>query len=167
MNILFWILGIIVMLFGWVVFRGAPYVPTHRKQVEQALDMLDVPEGSTLVDLGSGDGAFLKAAAARGYHVVGYELNPLLCLVSYLRCWEYRDRVRIRVRDFWLTPLPTETRAVFVFLAGPYLRRLDQKLQHEVGEHGLTVVSYGFEIPGKKDRTQTANALHLYHYKKR
>src|SRR5690242_20918611 len=127
------------MLFGWVVFRGAPYVPTHRKQVEQALDMLDVPEGSTLVDLGSGDGVFLKAAAMRGYHVVGYELNPLLCLISYIRCWEYRDRVRVRVRDFWLTPLPRDTRAVFVFLAGPYLRRLEDRKSTRLNSSHMSI----------------------------
>lgn len=162
--IFFWLLGLIVLLFGWVVFRGAPYVPTHRKQVEQALDMLDVPKGSVLVDLGSGDGVFLKAAAERGYRAVGYELNPLLCIISYIRCWRYRDRVTVRLRDFWLTPLPADTRAVFVFLAGPYLKQLHTKLTKEAKGTELTVISYGFEIPGKTDKSHTSNALHLYKY---
>lgn len=162
--ILWWILSILVITFGLVVFRGAPYVPTHRKQVEQALDMLDVPKGSTIVDLGSGDGVFLLAAAKRGYKAVGYELNVILWIVSSIRCWRYRDRISVRLRDFWLTPLPADTRAVFVFLAGPYLKQLNAKLIKEAGSKGLTVISYGFEIPGKSDKSHTANALHLYKY---
>lgn len=164
MIVFWWVLSILVVTFGFVVFRGAPYVPTHRKQVEQALDMLDVPKGSTLVDLGSGDGVFLLAAAKRGYRAVGYELNVIMWLVSVVRCWRYRHLVSVRLRDFWLMPLPQDTKAVFVFLAGPYLKRLDAKLKKEAGSKGLTVISYGFEIPGKKDKSRTANALHLYHY---
>lgn len=159
-----WLVGILVVTFGFVVLRGAPYVPTHAKQVEYALDLLDVPRGSVLVDLGSGDGVFLKAAAERGYRVIGYELNPILCLISYIRCWKYRDRVTVRLRDFWLTPLPPEARAVFVFLAGPFLGRFDRKMRAEAQKGKLSVVSYGFEIPGKKDLAGGKSALHLYHY---
>lgn len=160
-----WAIGLVVAAFLLVVFRGAPYVPTHRAQVEQALDMLDVPKGGTIIDLGSGDGVFLKAAAKRGYRSIGYEINPFLCLISYLRCWRYRSQVRIRWRDFWLAPIPSDIDAVFVFLAGPYLRQLDKKLTHIHTKSGkpLTVISYGFLIPGKEPLRST-NALHEYHY---
>lgn len=161
--IVLWVLAIAVALFLLVVLRGAPYVPTHRPAVEHALDMLDAPKGSKLIDLGSGDGVFLKAAAQRGYRVVGYELNPILCLVSYLRCWRYRGQVTVRWRDFWLTRIPDDTDAVFVFLAGPYLKRLHKKLQRE-HTRPITVVSYGFLIPGAGKPVKSANALHLYKY---
>lgn len=158
-----WIIGILIGFFLVVVFRGAPYVPTHRPSIERALDMLDLPRGSQLIDLGSGDGVFLKAAAERGYRVTGYELNPVLCLVSYLRCWDYRGQVRVRWRDFWLTRMPADTDVVFVFLAGPYLRRLHKKLQAERTKP-LVVVSHGFLIPGAGEPVKSANALHLYKY---
>ena len=161
--IILWVVGTAVALFLLVVLRGAPYVPTHRPSVEKALDMLDLPKGSQLIDLGSGDGVFLKAAAERGYLVVGYEINPILCLVSWLRCWRYRDRVSVRWRDFWLTRMPADTDAVFVFLAGPYLHRLHKKLQRERTKP-LIVVSYGFLIPGAGEPLKSANALHLYKY---
>lgn len=161
--IVLWALGVAIALFLVVVLRGAPYVPTHRPSVERALDMLDMPKGSRLIDLGSGDGVFLKAAAERGYWVVGYEINPILCVVSYLRCWRYRNRVTVRWRDFWLTRLPADTDAVFVFLAGPYLHRLHKKLQRERTKP-LIVVSYGFLIPGAGKPMKSAHALHLYKY---
>jgi len=159
------VLGVVAALFCLVVFRGAPYVPTHRAGVRHALEMLDLPKGSTIVDLGSGDGAFLKAAAEQGYKVVGYELNPILCVISYLRCWHYRHLVTVQWRDFWLTKLPPETNAIFVFLAGPYLKQLDQKIKKERqrADKSLKVISYGFAIPGATP-AQSAHALHLYQY---
>ena len=162
--IILWLLGLALgIFFFFVVLRGAPYVPTHRPAVEHALDMLKAPKGSRLIDLGSGDGVFLKAAAERGYHVVGYEINPFLCLISYIRCWKYRDRVSVRWRDFWLTRMPEDTDAVFVFLAGPYLRKLHKKSTKERTKP-LTVVSYGFLIPGAGEPVKSDSALHLYKY---
>lgn len=162
--ILLWALGIAVGIFLLTVLRGAPYVPTHRPAVERALVMLNLPKGSTIIDLGSGDGVVLKLAAERGYNAIGYEINPILCLVSYIRCWKYRKQVSVRLRDFWLTKLPPETDAVFVFLAGPYLRNLDGKLTRERNpKKTLKVASYGFEIPGKKPMAKD-QALLLYEY---
>lgn len=161
--VLLWIVGGIVALFLLVVLRGAPYVPTHRPAVEAALDMMKLPKGSRIIDLGSGDGVFLKAAAQRGYYVTGYEINPILCAISYLRCWKYRDRVSVRWRDFWLTRMPSDTDAVFVFLAGPYLHRLHKKLVRERTKP-LVVASYGFLIPGAGEPVRSEKALNLYEY---
>jgi hypothetical protein len=161
--ILLWILGIAVGVFAFTVLRGAPYVPTHRPSVARALDMLNLPKGSTIIDLGSGDGVVLKMAAERGYNAIGYEINPILCAISYIRCWKYRKQVSVRLRDFWLTKLPEEADAVFVFLAGPYIRRLHRKLQHE-HTHPLQVISYGFLIPGAGEPVASAHALQLYKY---
>jgi hypothetical protein len=165
--LLYVILGVVLGAFLLVVLRGAPYVPTHAGPVKHVFEMLDMPKGSTIVDLGSGDGVLLKAAAKRGYHAIGYELNPFLCLISYLRCWRYRHLVSVRWRDFWLSPLPGDVAAVFIFLSGPYLHRLDRKLSRERPKNAgkpLMVVSYGFLIPGKGKPIKTEQALHLYHY---
>jgi 16S rRNA A1518/A1519 N6-dimethyltransferase RsmA/KsgA/DIM1 with predicted DNA glycosylase/AP lyase activity len=92
---------ILVLLFGFVLLFGAPYVPTLKPQTEQALDLLNLKPGQTLLELGSGDGRVMRAAAARGLHVVGYELNPILAGVSYFVTWKYRKQVRIIWGDFW------------------------------------------------------------------
>lgn len=164
--LLYIVLGVVLGAFLLVVLRGAPYVPTHTGPVRHVFEMLDMPKGSTIIDLGSGDGVVLKAAAERGYRAIGYELNPFLCIVSYLRCWRYRRLVSVRWRDFWLSPLPADVDAVFVFLSGPYLHRLDRKLSTErpKGGKSLMVVSYGFYIPGKGKPIKTEQALHLYRY---
>lgn len=151
----------IVLLFGLTAFRGAPYVPTHRRAVERALDLLELKPGDVVVDLGSGDGVFLKAAARRGLRAYGYEINPILCLVAWLRCWRYRRLVTVRLRDFWSTTLPQGTRAVFVFGAGPFMKRLSEKLGREA--KGMQVVSYAFDIPGHT-KVASLDGVNLYRF---
>lgn len=159
------IIAVIVLFFAVVVFRGAPYVPVRRREQEAALDLLDVPPGTTVVDLGSGDGAFLLAAAKRGLVVHGYELNPILCGISWLRCWKYRRQVHIHWADFWRVNLPADTKAVYVFLLDRFMKKLDARLSEQTAHRKGTVmlVSYAFRIPGRKIVRQKG-PLFLYKY---
>jgi SAM-dependent methyltransferase len=54
----------------------APYVDTVEEDVELILDLADVGPGDYLIDLGSGDGRFVIAAARRGALAHGVELDP-------------------------------------------------------------------------------------------
>lgn len=151
--IIWLILGLLFLAFVVVpVLRGAPYVPTHKRAITAVLNELNLKKGSVVVDLGSGDGAFLKQAAQRGYRAVGYEINPILCMVAWARCWRYRRNVKILWRDFWATALPPKTDVVFVFLAGSYMKKFSEKMQSQAVRLGrpLVVVSYGFKVPGLK-----------------
>src|SRR5688572_13654535 len=163
----YWIIiGCVILLFGAVVFRGAPYVPTHRRSVGHALDLLELKKDELLVDLGSGDGNVLRAAAARGHRAVGYEINPILCVIAKLRCLHYRGRVSVRLRDFWLAELPPDTKAIFVFLAGPHMRHMAAKIEKEMAKRHepLKVLSYGFAIPGYLPK-KISNGLYFYEFK--
>jgi SAM-dependent methyltransferase len=148
--VLAWVIIGLLLPFGFTGFVGAPYIPTHRRQVELALDLLHLQVGDVVVDLGSGDGVFLQAAARRGLRAYGYEINPLLCLVAWLRCRRFGKLVTVRWRDFWLSELPLDTKAVFVFAAGPFMNRLERKLRQTVAKRHepLYVASYGFALPG-------------------
>lgn len=53
-----------------------PYVPTPENVVEKMLDMADVGPGDYVIDLGSGDGRIVIAAAKRGAYGHGVDLNP-------------------------------------------------------------------------------------------
>ena len=62
-----WALGILIILaYAFVLPFGAPYLPTMKNQRENALDLLGLRPGQTLVDLGSGDGSILVLAAHIG-----------------------------------------------------------------------------------------------------
>lgn len=162
-----WIIAVcLIILFGAVVFRGAPYVPTHQATIRAALDMLPLNKGDLIIDLGSGDGSVLLAAARRGYRAAGYELNPILAFVAWLRCWRNRLHVRVHLHDFWLAHWPPDTKAVFVFLAGPYMKKLKRKLDAEMSRRSepLYVVSNGFAIPGVLPQ-KLSRGLYVYELK--
>lgn len=157
------ILIVTILVFGFVVFFGAPYLPTTRKQINSALDLLDLKPGQVMLELGSGDGRVLNAAASRGWQVVGYELNPILVLVSRLNTWRYRKQIKIVWGDFWRSAWPKHD-GVFVFLLDRYMKKLDKKIIQESIGHPRKVVSFAFKIPGKKP-AKAKHGVYLYTYK--
>jgi SAM-dependent methyltransferase len=56
--------------------KDVVWVPTAQTLVEKMLDMADVKSGDYLIDLGSGDGRTVIAAAKRGAKALGIEYNP-------------------------------------------------------------------------------------------
>lgn len=159
------IVAVLVLLFGFVVFRGAPYVPTHRTQIDRALTELYVlTNKDVLVDIGSGDGIVLRHASKLGAHAVGYELNPALVLVSRLLS-HGDDRVTIRLADFWLTSLPDDTTVVYIFSVSRDLAKLHRKLQTETNRLGrpLQLIMYGHTFPDASPKRHVgAHALYEF-----
>ena len=154
-----------LFLFALTVCVGPPYVPTPRGKIAVALDLLRLPAGATVVDLGSGDGTFLLAAAQRDLVAYRYEMNLLLRGLSKLRCRRYGGQVNIVLCDFWSTSLPPEAKAVFIFAAAPFMSRLAEKLQQESAQSGepLYAVSYIFAVPGRQSLAASQGML-LYRF---
>ncbi|MBI2592435.1 class I SAM-dependent methyltransferase [Candidatus Saccharibacteria bacterium] len=158
-----WMLGLLLILaYSFVLFFGAPYLPTMKKQREEALDLLGLTAGQTLVDLGSGDGRLLALAAERGFRAVGYEINPFLFVYSWLRTRRYGWRVKIRLQSFWQADL-SQADGVFVFLIAHHMGRLDKLLSARNSKQALKVVSHAFPIPGKQP-FKRSGSLFLYIY---
>lgn len=158
-----WILAIgVLACFAIVLFFGAPYVPTLKKQQTDALDLLGLKPGQTMLELGSGDGRMLRAAAERGIYAIGYELNPILVMAAYLVTWKYRKLVRIRFGSFWNGDWPL-TDGIYVFLHTRFMTKLDTKIIQQYDGKKVKIVSYAFKIPNKKP-IKTKEALYLYEY---
>jgi len=152
---------IILICFGGIVLVGAPYLPTLQPQIETALDLADLKPGQRLIELGCGDGRVLLAAARRGNRAVGYELNPLLAAVAWLRTRRYRGQVRVIWADYWRADWPP-AEAVFTFLLDRYMPKLDKRLA-AYGSKPVKLVSYAFAVPGKKTAARK-NGVFLYKY---
>ena len=158
-----WSIAIFVFFaFSFVIMFGAPFLPTLTPQVKRALDLIDLKPGQTLLELGSGDGKVMIAAAERGLHVVGYELNPLLVLYSWLRTRKYRGKVRVVWGNFWHKKLP-DADGIFVFLLQPYMEKLDNKIVQECRKP-VKLVSFAFYIESRKP-VKESKGLYLYDYK--
>lgn len=162
MSIYVAIVLIIVLLFGIVVFFGPPYLPTLSVQTKTALDLLDLKPGQILLELGSGDGRVVRAAAARGLHVVGIELNPLLVLISYVVTWRYRDKVRILWGSYWNVKWPRAD-GIFTFMIGRQMATLDSHIE-DWHTKPVRLASFAFVIPNKQPAKEEKGVF-LYTYK--
>jgi len=159
-----WIISAIlavVFAFSIVVFFGAPYLPTLKPQINTAFELLHLEAGQTLLELGCGDGRVLIAAAERGLKVVGYELNPFLALLAWIRTRRYGNLVTVKCANFWLQKWP-EADGIFVFLHTRFMVKLDKKIKSE-SRRSVKLVSFAFPIPGRK-MIDEKNGLFLYEY---
>jgi SAM-dependent methyltransferase len=157
----FMALFFVILVFGLAILFGAPYLPTMQKKRQEALKLLDLKPGQTLLDLGCGDGRMLADAAKLGINAVGYEINPILYIAAKIINWPHKRKVKIVYANYWKVKWPPVD-GIYVFLLQKYMPALDKKIIEY--NHNIRLVSYAFEIPGKKPAVKK-NALHLYIYK--
>lgn len=153
---------IIFLTFGLIVFIGPPYLPTLRRQTKVALDLLDLKPGQTMLELGSGDGRVVLAAAKRGWNVVGIEINPFLVVISRLVTWRYRDQVRIIWGGYFSKEWP-EVQGIFAFMLPRYMPKLDRYIAKHY-KRPVRLASFAFKIPTRKV-TAEREGIFLYNYK--
>lgn len=166
MTIVFIVLGVVVAIFLLTILVGAPYVPSQRKDLQSAFDELYRLSGEdVLLDIGSGDGVVLRAAAAKGAKAVGYEINPILVAVGKLLSRK-DPNVQQKLANFWYVPFPDDTTVVYVFGETRDIRKMAERVGYEAHRLGrsLKLISYGFMIPGKT-ALKSSNAHHLYEFR--
>jgi hypothetical protein len=162
MSLLLIVGALLIGCFGFVLLFGAPYLPTLRPQVSEGLDMLDLKAGQTMLELGCGDGQVLRAAAKRGWNCVGYELNPLLALLCWLRTRRYGKRVRIVWGNFWQADWPPAD-GIYGFILQRQMSKLDKKIM-QYPSRPIKLVSFAFTIQDRPHK-MTRHGLYLYEYR--
>lgn len=143
------LLFIVLLLLGFLLggLVGAPWVPARQKDLEQMLDDAGLKSGQLLIELGCGDGRFLSQAAKRGARAIGYEINPLMWLIAWLRNLKNKN-VQVHLGSFWKKNL-ADADAVMTFLMPKFMSRLEKKLDNEL-KPGAVFISYIFKLPNRK-----------------
>lgn len=155
-------LGILIfILFTFVIIVGAPFLPTLKNKLKPAIKLIDLKPGQTLLELGSGDGRVLVAAAQTGLNAIGYEINPLLVIYSWLRTRKYKGQVKIIWGNYWKKTWPNAD-GIFVFLLNPYMEKLNNKIIQDYVKP-IKLVSFAFKIPNREVDTEKGG-LYLYKY---
>lgn len=156
------LLIIIICYIAYIsgVFKGAPFVPTKKTKVIDIIEAAKLKPGDKLVDLGSGDGRILIAAATHGIESHGYEINPLLILWSKYQIKKagLSHMAFVHWKNFWFEDL-SPYNVVTVFGITKIMERLGRKLKTEL-KPGSRIVSYVFPIPNLKE--ELANGMHVY-----
>lgn len=161
MFLIWLIILILSFLFGFVLLFGAPYVPTLTPQVKAAIKLANLKPGETLLELGCGDGKVLIAAGNAGLRAIGYELNPVLALICWLRTRRFKGRVTVKCGNFWTAKWPPSD-AIFTFLHPRFMKKLDTKITQSYS-NPVKLVSFAFEIPDRKP-VKVEKGVFLYKY---
>ena len=106
-----------------------PYVQTPTEIVERMMRMAEVQAGDFVIDLGSGDGRLVIAAAKRGARGVGVDLDPNLVQLATRNAQAagVGDRARFEVRDIFDTDLSRAT-VVTMYLLPDFNAKLEPRL---------------------------------------
>ena len=144
------VLAAFYLVFGvfFPLGRGAIYVPSTREKTLRMSEMSQVEPGERAVDLGSGDGRLVIELAARGAAAEGYEINPVLVLLSRanIRRAGLAGRAVVHWGSFWRADL-SPFQVVVVFQGSFVMRRLERKLRRDL-RRGARVVSDYWQLPG-------------------
>ncbi|MDR1196839.1 MAG: class I SAM-dependent methyltransferase [Candidatus Nomurabacteria bacterium] len=143
------VLAGLVLLMGFSVFFGAPYLPTRRRWAKAALDLAKISKKDLVVDLGSGDGAILRLVAGCGARSIGYEINPILWLIAKIRLCRDRPKPEVYLANYWLVDLPAETTIVYAFCVQRDAAKLEKYLSKQKPKK-LKVITFGFKLPNRK-----------------
>ena len=149
----------------------APWIPSTKEIIVEALRIAGVGSNDKLYDLGAGDGRVtIIAARDFGAKCVAIEIDERLCGVIYSTAKYYGllDKVEILCRDF-LTVNISDATVVYMYLYKSINEMLAYKLEREL-RVGARIITIDFPIPGWQpikikrlvDRTGLARTIFFY-----
>lgn len=139
---------VVLLTAGYAGLKGAPWVPTRKRDVERFLSIADIQPGTVMVDLGCGDGRLVVAAAQVGAIARGYEISIFPYILARLRVHFSVPKVRATIlfRDLWKVDL-RDVDFVYFFLMPSKIAALKEKFEREL-KPGARVISYVWPIKG-------------------
>jgi len=152
------ILAIIViilsMLVASLIFTRksfAPWIPSSKKIIREALQKLPLQPGMLFVDLGAGDGRIVFLAAREfKLNAEGYEISPLPYMYAKVHSLlAYTKQARIFFKNLFNVNL-RKYDVIFLFgLTDTLNDKFMHKLKSEV-RPGTHIISNYFSLPNKK-----------------
>jgi ribosomal protein L11 methylase PrmA len=127
--------------------RGAIYDPSTHEETVIMAEVAAIAVGEKAADLGSGDGRVVIALARRGAEAHGFEVNPVLVMISRrnIRRAGMQGRAFIHWRSFWRADLSSFD-IITVFQVSFVMGRLEAKVKRELPQ-GARIVSHYWRFP--------------------
>lgn len=138
-----------------------PYVATNRKKIETIIKFSGIKPGQTVIDLGSGDGRLLFAAAQKGAKAIGYELNPPLVFLTLVHAKLKGRSLQIIVyrKNLWKADLKVAD-AIFVYSLKRDIKKFEDFI-YQNAKAGTRIVVNTNPFPSKKP-LKSENGIFLY-----
>lgn len=123
-----------------------PYVPTPDQVVERMLDVADVQPSDYVIDLGSGDGRIVIAAAKRGANGHGIDLDPerIAEARENAKSAGVGDQIMFMEQDIFETDF-SEASVITMYLLPSINKKLRPELLDKL-QPGTEIVSHSFDM---------------------
>lgn len=162
--LILFLLALVLFLCYFYVsfFIGAPFVTTPKHIVHEMMLLAEVKKSDIVVDLGSGDGRMLIAAAQKGALAKGWEINPFLVYWTHMmaRLYRVKNQVTVSCKSYHQADLSTASVVMFYNIPN-HVPALERKLKKEL-KVGTKILSYQFPLAKFKLKKQTASGIYLY-----
>lgn len=152
----FIVVPIIIFTFvylGYIIYiqllPGAFYYPTTTKDIETIFKNLKPQKNKTFIDLGSGDGRIIIAAAQHGFKSIGYELDPILVHKSRqkIKTLNLSHLVQVKSKNFWKADFDNAD-VISIYQFPKYISKLEKIFQEL--NHPVTVITNSYPFPNQK-----------------
>lgn len=161
--IVFLLLIVILMgIFYFIdLFLDLPYVATQKHKIETIIKLAQIKKGETVVDLGSGDGRLLFAAAEYGAKSVGYELNPFMIALTlvHTKLKGWGNEVWVEKKSLWLADLKVAD-VIFVYSLKKTIKKFEDFIYNNA-RPGTRIVVNLHPFPNKRP-IKVENGIYLY-----
>lgn len=145
--------------------RDVPFVPTPNEVVEKMLDVAQVGPGDYVIDLGSGDGRIVIAAAKRGAFGHGIDIDPQRIREAKANAKDagVEDRVLFVEDNLFETDF-SQASVITMYLLNSVNLKLRPKLLESLSP-GTRIVSHSFNMNEWQPDDQTSvNHSNIYYW---
>ncbi len=140
---------LVVALFSSIFLSrrsGAPYYPTRKSAIREALKEAGLKPGESFYDLGAGTGkALLIAEKEFGARATGFEISVLFYLIGKINLLVHRSHAALIKKNLFRADLG-DADVVFCFLAIRSMQRMEDKIKTGL-KSGARIIVYAFPLP--------------------
>jgi precorrin-6B methylase 2 len=144
--IIFLLIGFILVIITTGLYASittAPFVPSNKKIIEEALKLAELKENEVLYDLGCGDGKVLIIGAKKfKAQTIGYELSFLRYLITKANILinGCKNKARVYFQDLYQANL-SQVDVIYIWLTPKAFPKLKEKFNKEL-KIGTRVVAF-------------------------
>jgi SAM-dependent methyltransferase len=135
----------VLLIYSWL--KGAPYVPTQRKEIDDILKYAEIQQGMHFLELGCGDGRVTRRAIEL-YDISGkgIDVNPeLIFRANFLAKRKKLKKAIFKVEDILTADFSTAD-IIYIYLFPALIDKIKNQLLNETKAH-VIIISHGFKIP--------------------
>lgn len=142
-----------LIYLGYIIYLqllpGAFYYPTTPENIKTIFKHIHPQPNDTLIDLGSGDGRIIIAAAQHGIKSIGYELDPLLIHQSRqkIKSLNLSHLAKIKAKNFWKADF-NQANIICIYQFPQYIKKLEKTFKQI--PHPVTVITNSYPFPNQK-----------------